>query len=105
MIIGFLQNILIFCSLHRTNDHYMTVTEYSPDFNFDYGFLYKKSNIQITRNIFLATTIIQCILSCLILLTYCFNNFARILFFEISEKEQKKYYQNSNQKEGYFKNN
>ena len=105
MIIGFLQNVLIFCSLHRTNDEYMTVTEFSPDLNFDYGFLYKNSNIRITRNIFLATTIIQCILSFIILLTYCFNNFPRLLFFEISEKEQKKYYQNSHIKEGYNENN
>ena len=41
----------------------------------------------------------------IILLTYCFNNFPRLLFFEISEKEQKKYYQNSHIKEGYNENN
>ena len=37
MIIGFLQNVLIFCSLYRTNDDNMKVTEYSPDFDYDYG--------------------------------------------------------------------
>ena len=103
MIIGFLQNVLIFCSLYRTNDDYMEVTEYSSDFNYDYGFLYKSKYINITRNIFFASTIIQCILSCLILLTYAICNFPRYLFFEISEKEIIKYYDSDVEKENYLK--
>ena len=98
MIIGALQNVLLFCSLYRTNDDYMEVTEYSPDFEYDYGFLYKHKNITITRNIFFATTLIQCILACLILLTYIFTNIPRLSFFEIPENELKNYYSNDNQK-------
>ena len=98
MIIGALQNVLLFCSLYRTNDDYMEVTEYSPDFEYDYGFLYKHKNITITRNIFFATTLIQSILACLILLTYIFTNIPRLSFFEIPENELKNYYSNDNQK-------
>ena len=105
MIIGALQNILIFCSFYRTNDDYMDVIEYSPDFDFDYGFLYKRKNITITRNFFFASTIIQCILAFLILLTYIFNSIPRLLFFEISESDQKRYYKNAKQKEKYIQNN
>ena len=105
MIIGFLQNVLIFCSLYRTNDDYMEVTEYSPDFVYDYGFLYKNKNITITKRIFFATSILQCVLSFIILITYAFNNIPRLLFFEISEDAQKKYYQFSNQGEKLYKYN
>ena len=100
MLIGALQNILLFSSLYRTNDDYMEVTEYSPDFEYNYGFLYKHKNITITRNIFFATTLIQCILAILILLTYIFFNIPNLLFFEISENELKKnYYKKANKKE------
>ena len=101
MIIGALQNVLIFCSLYRTNDDYMEVTEYSPDFEYDYGFLYKHKNITITRNIFFATTLIQCILACLILLTYIFTNIPRLSYFEIPEDELENYYNKDNQKGKY----
>ena len=105
MIIGFLQNVLIFCSLYRTNDDNMKVTEYSPDFDYDYGFLYKHKYIKITRNIFFGTSILQCILSCLILITYAFNNIPRFFFFEIPESTQNKYYQLSNQGEIFYNYN
>ena len=104
MIIGALQNVLIFCSLYRTNDDYMEVTEYSDDFKYDYGFWYKEKNITITRNIFFATTLIQCILACIILLTHILNSFPKWLYFEISETEQMRYYNKNNVEEDINKN-
>ena len=101
MIIGALQNVLIFCSLYRTNDDYMEVTQYSPDFEYDYGFLYKHKNITITRNVFFVTTLIQCILAFLIFLTYIFISFPRLLFFEISEDEEKIYNNKDNLRDKY----
>ena len=104
MTIGLLQNLLIFFSLYRTNDDYMEVTEYSDDFTYDYGFLYKEENITITRNIFFVTTIIQCILACFILLTYILNRFPKWLYFEISENEQMRYYNKNYFEEDMNKN-
>ena len=44
MIVGALLNLLIFASFYRTNDDFEVVEEYSEDFKFDYGFLYKHKN-------------------------------------------------------------
>ena len=94
MIIGALLNILLFASLYRTNDDFETIYEYSDDFKYDYGFLYKRKNINITRNIFFYSTLIQSIIAVLILLTYLLNRLSYYLYYEISEEEQKAYYRN-----------
>jgi hypothetical protein len=75
MIIGILLNILLFASLYRTNDDYEVVEEYSEDFEYDYGFLYKRENINITRNIFFYTTLVESIFAVIILLTYIITQY------------------------------
>ena len=97
MIIGILLNILLFASLYRTNDDYEVVEEYSDDFKYDYGFLYKKENINITRNIFFYTTLIQSIIAVLILLTYLLMRLPNYLYYELSESEKNEYYRTYNQ--------
>jgi hypothetical protein len=92
MILGVLLNILLFASLYRTNDDYYKVEKYSKNFNYDYGFLYKKSNIGWTRKIFFYLTFIQSIISVLIFLSYILNKLPNLLYFEISEAEQMEFY-------------
>ena len=89
MTIGVLLNILLFASLFRTNEN---VVKYSEDFHFDYGFLYKHKNINITRNIFFGATLFECIISVLILITYITHRLPNYLYYEIPESEQDKYY-------------
>ena len=100
MIIGALLNILLFASLYRTNDDIENVYEYSDDFEYDYGFLYKRKNINLTRNIFFYSTLVQCIIAVLILLTYLLNRLSYYLYYEIPEEEQKKYYKNLSNQNG-----
>ena len=92
MIIGVLLNILLFASLYRTNDDYYKVEKYSKNFNYDYGFLYKQSNIGWTRKIFFYLTFIQSIISVLIFLSYILNRLPNLLYFEVSEAEQMEFY-------------
>ena len=92
MIIGILLNILLFASLYRTNDDYEVVEEYSEDFEYDYGFLYKRENINITRNIFFYTTLVESIFAVIILLTYILIRLPNYLYYEISESEKNDYY-------------
>ena len=80
----------------------MEVTEYSSDFNYDYGFLYKRKFISATRNIFFYTTIIQCVISFLILVTYILNRLPNLLYFEVSESERMKYYSEKEEDEEEF---
>lgn len=91
MLIGILLNVLLFASLYRTNDDYEVVEEYSDDFKYDYGFLYKRKNI-ITRKIFFYTTLVQSIIAVLILLTYLLNHLPNYLYYELSEYEKNEYY-------------
>ena len=92
MILGVLLNILLFASLYRTNDDDYEVEKYSKDFNYDYGFLYKQSNIGWTRKLFFYLTFIQSIISVLIFLSYILNRLPNLLYFEVSEAEQMEYY-------------
>ena len=102
MIIGALLNILIFSSFFRTNDDDGPVYKYTEDFNYDYGFLYKRKFISATRNIFFYTTIIQCVISFLILVTYILNRLPNLLYFEVSESERMKYYSEKEEDEEEF---
>lgn len=72
LIITAFLNILLFASFYRTTDDNSSepILEYSEDFEYDYGFLYKKDNIKITNNIFLYMSLIQMIISFLILIDY-----------------------------------
>ena len=107
MIVGALLNVLLFASFYRTNDDYGVVEEYSEDFKFDYGFLYKSKNIVITRNIFFYTTLVQCIFAVLILLTYLLNKLPYYLYYEIPDSERNKFFSNENEDQilTYYKTN
>ena len=97
MIIGILLNILLFASLYRTNDDYEVVEEYSDNFKFDYGFLYKRENINTTRKIFFYTSLIESIFAVLILLSYLLMKLPNYLYYELSESEKNEYYRTYNQ--------
>ena len=85
LILGALLNILLFASLYRTNDDEGEVTEYSEDFHFDYGFLYKSENISITRNIFRYFTLIEFLLSIIILINYIFIRIPNLMYYKIDD--------------------
>ena len=98
MIIGALLNILLFASLYRTNDDYESVEKYSDNFKYDYGFLYKHKNINITRNIFFGVTFVETIFAFLILMTYISSNWSNYFYYEISESEKEELYKSEEEK-------
>ena len=85
LILGALLNILLFASLYRTNDDKEEVKEYSKDFHFDYGFLYKSKNITITRNIFRYFSIFELLLAIIILINYIFIRIPNLMYYQIDD--------------------
>ena len=86
LILGSLLNLLLFASLYRTNDDTDLVKEYSEDFNYDYGFLYKHNNIRVTRLIFFCVTIIETAVSFLIVLNYMIIYVPNLLYYKVEQK-------------------
>jgi len=72
LIITAFLNILLFASFYRTTDDNSSepILEYSTDFTYDYGFLYKADNIKTTKQIFFYMSLILMIISFLILVDY-----------------------------------
>ena len=69
-IISILINLLIFCSYYRTDDDVRKVDKYSENFEYRYGFLYNKNNIDITEAIIKYSIWIETIFGGLILINY-----------------------------------
>ena len=69
-IISILINLLIFCSYYRTDDDVRKVKEYSEDFEYRYGFLYDKNNIDVTEAIIKYSIWLETIFGGLILTNY-----------------------------------
>ena len=82
LIIAVLINLLIFMSFYRTTDDEREVTKDDYDLHFDYGFLYRKSNIPATKRAFMALTIIELVLATLILLNYFILRFSYFLYYK-----------------------
>ena len=81
MIIGAFLNLLIFASYYRINDDHEEVIEYSEDFEFRYGFLYKSKNIAITENILLYCTLVEMIFGFLILVNYIIIHIPKLTYY------------------------
>ena len=81
LIIGAFLNLLIFASYYRTNDEHEEVIEYSEDFEFRYGFLYKSKNIKITENILLYCTLVEMIFGFLILVNYIIIHIPKLTYY------------------------
>ena len=81
-IIAILVNLLIFCSYYRTNDDTEKVKEYSEDFEFRYGFLYRKNNINITEEIIFYLILIETIFGALILINYAIIRIPYLTFYK-----------------------
>ena len=74
-IISILINLLIFCSYYRTDDDVRKVKEYSEDFEYRYGFLYDKNNIDVTEAIIKYSIWLETIFGGLILTTVIYELF------------------------------
>ena len=95
MILSIIINFLIFSSLYRLNDDYSEVTEFSDDFKFDYGFLYKQKNIKSTKQLLQTLSLLQFLFALLIFLNYVLKNIAKFSFYEKNDRKQNEV--------GYFK--
>ena len=85
LFIAVIINLLIFMSFYRTTDDEREVTSKDYDLHFDYGFLYEKKNIPATRRAFMALTIIELVLSILILLNYFILRFSYLLYYKANK--------------------
>ena len=83
-IISILLNLLIFCSYYRTNDDTEKVKEFSEAFEFRYGFLYRKQNINITEEIIFHLILIENIFGFLILINYFIIRIPFLTFYKNS---------------------
>ena len=81
-VISILVNLLIFCSYYRTNDDSGKVKEYSEDFEFRYGFLYRKGNINITEEIIFYLIFFETIFGALILINYFIIRIPYLTFYK-----------------------
>ena len=90
LIIAAIINILIFMSYYRINDDERNVTSKDHDFQFDYGFLYKKDNIIGTKKTFLILTIIELIIAVLILVNYVIFRVSYFIYYDTNKEEKKK---------------
>jgi inositol 1,4,5-triphosphate receptor type 1/inositol 1,4,5-triphosphate receptor type 3 len=80
-------NFLIFISYFRTNDDKIEVTLKTRDLLFDYGFLYMKDYIRVTRILFFILTIIELVFSVLILVNYLIFRVSYLIYYK-EEKEE-----------------
>ena len=90
-IFSIILNLLIFCSYYRTNDDTQKVEKYSEDFDFKFGFFYKKYNIKVTEKIILYLLIIETVFGSLILVNYFIIRIPYLTFYKNSifyEKEE-----------------
>ena len=83
-IISILLNLLIFCSYYRTDDDKGKVHEFSDDFEFRYGFLYKKKYINTTEAILFYFILLETIFGCLILINYFIIRIPYLTFYKNS---------------------
>ena len=93
LVIAVIINLLIFMSFYRITDDEREVTSKDYDLQFDYGFLYEKKNIPATKRAFMALTIIELILSILILLNYFILRFSYLIYYKANsnyEEDKKK---------------
>ena len=88
-------NLLIFMSYYRTNDDEYEVTLETRGLKFDYGFLYKKDNIKGTRVTFYVLTILELVISTLILVNYLIFRVSYLIYYkgdkenpEVKEEEK-----------------
>jgi len=88
MLLSIVINFLIFSSLYRTTDDEREVTEYSEDFKFDYGFLYKKKNIQDTKKILNILSLLQFLFALLIFINYILKNIAKFSYYEKNDRKE-----------------
>ena len=80
-------NFLIFMSYYRTNDDLFEVTLKTRELKFDYGLFYLEKNIKGTRIAFLVLTIIELVLSALILVNYLIFRVSYLIYYK-EEKEE-----------------
>ena len=95
-IISIILNLLIFVSYYRTNDDKEEVTEFSEDFEFKYGFFYRKENINVTEKIIFYLILIETVFGCLILINYFIIRIPYLTFYKNSifyEEEENIYYE------------
>ena len=83
-IISILLNLLIFCSYYRTDDDKRKVENFSEDFEFRYGFLYKKNYINVTEQIIFYIILLETIFGCLILINYFIIRIPYLTFYKNS---------------------
>ena len=83
-VISILLNILIFLSYYRTNDDTEKVDKFREDFEYRYGFLYRKANINITEEIIFHLTLIENIFGFLILINYFIIRIPYLTFYKNS---------------------
>ena len=109
LIISVIINILIFMSFYRTTDDEREVTSLKDyDLKFDYGFLYKKENIESTKKTFMALTIFELVLAGLILVNYFIFRISYLIYNrnqdeEKGEKKDKKFNHQDYKSKGIIK--